>query len=129
MRATSARTRASRAALCMTQRVYALPATGVKNHEDGALGSPRAARRASGRGRAGAGGVAAVAARGIVPEQLSPRRLRQRRPAEDRVDRLREPALRVRIVGGKHQRVLAERVDGLAQRQLTLVELDALKIL
>src|SRR5262245_18872 len=57
-----------------------------------------------------------VAARGIVPEQLAPYRLGKRTPAQDHLDRLREPALRVGEVGGEHERILAERLDGVKQR-------------
>src|SRR5436190_1656621 len=77
----------------------------------------------------GAGAVPAVALRRILPEELLPRRLRDRRPLQHGVDRLREPALRVRVVGGEHQRVLADRLDGVAQGLLALVELDALVVL
>src|SRR5215813_6591646 len=70
-----------------------------------------------------------VAARGIVPEQLAPYRLGKRTPAQDHLDRLREPALRVGEVGGEHERILAERLDGVKQRPFALVDLDALEIL
>src|SRR5499427_7418955 len=71
----------------------------------------------------------AVAARGIVPEQLAPHRLRERAPAQDYLDRLREPALRVGKVGGEHEGILAERLDGVKQRSFALVDLDALEVL
>src|SRR5215471_9721536 len=71
----------------------------------------------------------AVAARGIVPEQLAPHRLGERAPAQDHLDRLREPTLRVGEVGGEHEGVLAERLDGVKQRPFALVDLDALEVL
>src|SRR5712691_1833341 len=73
--------------------------------------------------------VPVVALHGVVPEQLPPRRLRDGGPAQDDVHRLREPALRMRVVGGEHERVFAQRLQGVAERLLTLVELDALEIL
>src|SRR5206468_6924529 len=77
----------------------------------------------------GARGVAAVAPHGVVPEQLASRGVAQRLPAQHDLGRLRKPALGVGIVGGEHQRVLAERLEGVAQRLLALVDLDALKVL
>src|SRR5206468_5595453 len=73
--------------------------------------------------------VAPVAAHRVLPEELAPRALRDRRPLEDRVNRLGKPALRVRIVRREHQGVLADGLDGLAQGQLALVQLDALEVL
>src|SRR5215470_7100399 len=70
-----------------------------------------------------------VAARGIVPEQLAPHRLGEGAPAQDHLDRLREPALRVGEVGGEHESILAERLDGVKQRPFALVDLDALEVL
>src|SRR5574342_472878 len=69
-----------------------------------------------------------IAARRVVPEQLSPGRLGDRRPPEHRVHRLREPALRVRVVGGEHEGILAERLDDVTQGLLALVQLDALEV-
>src|SRR5262245_59799687 len=69
----------------------------------------------------------AIAAGGVVPEELAPGRFRNRGPAQDGVHRLGEPALRVRVVGGEHQRVLADGLDDLAEGQLALVELHALE--
>src|SRR5262245_47844511 len=71
----------------------------------------------------------AITARGVVPEQLAPHRLRERAPRQHGVDRLRKPALGVRVVGGEHQGILAERLDGVPQRRFPIVELDALEIL
>src|SRR5215510_2751630 len=70
-----------------------------------------------------------VAARGIVPEQLAPHRLGETTPAQNYLDRLREPALRVGEVGGEHECIFAERLDGVKQRPLALVDLDALEVL
>src|SRR5713101_10087314 len=70
-----------------------------------------------------------VASRRVVPEQFAPDRLGDRAPAQHRLDGLRKPTFRVWVVRGEHQRIFAERLDGVAQRLLALVELDALEVL
>src|SRR5260370_13068043 len=89
--------------------------------------SPGAKRRR--KGLRSARGERRVASRRVVPEQFVPARLGDRAPAQHRLDGLRKPALRVRVVRGEHQRILAERLDGVAQRLLAFVELDALEVL
>src|SRR5688500_4846082 len=52
--------------------------------------------------------VAPVALHGVVPQQRPALGLRESRPLEEAVDRLREPALRVREVGREHQGAVAD---------------------
>src|SRR5262249_31313623 len=73
--------------------------------------------------------TAPVELHSVVPQELSLGLGRDRRPPEDRLDRLREPTLRVRIVGAEHQRVRAEQLGDAPYGALAFVHLDALKIL
>src|SRR5215475_10692147 len=113
-----------------------------------ALGIPRTARTRSSRtrsarsrveARAGPSGTcrarargrrsaveAAIEPRGIVPEELALLSLRQI-PRHHGLDRLREPALAVRIVRGVHQDVLAEQLDHGPGQLDALGHLDRLK--
>src|SRR5262245_5222037 len=54
--------------------------------------------------------AARVVADRVVPEELAPARLRHL-PSHYDLDRVREMALAVRIVGGVHEHVLANEVD------------------
>src|SRR5712691_7496861 len=78
--------------------------------------SPRGARLP----REGPCPVPAIAVHGIVPEELPARRLGYRSPTQDDLHRLGEPAFRMRVIGREHQRVLAQGLQGVAQRLLAL---------
>src|ERR1700737_3310696 len=61
----------------------------------------------------------------VVPEKLLLRVRSEARPSEDVVDRLRELALRVRVVGGVHQDTVAEKPGHRIEDVLALLALDA----
>src|ERR1700730_15757208 len=61
----------------------------------------------------------------VVPEKLLLRVRSEPRPSEDVVDRLRELALRVRVVGGVHQDTVAENPGHGIEHVLALLALDA----
>src|SRR5262249_21094617 len=69
---------------------------------------------------------AAVETRGVVPEKLALHRLCEI-PRHDGLDRLRKPALAVRIVRRVHQDVFAEELDDGPRQLDTFRHLDRLK--
>src|SRR5262249_10100081 len=71
--------------------------------------------------------TAPVQAGSVVPQELSFGLVGDRAPAEDRLDRLRKPALRVWIVRAEHQRVRAEQLDDAPHGAFALVHLDTLE--
>src|SRR3984893_15292425 len=64
------------------------------------------------------------AAGGVVPEQLPRQLALDARPVEDLVDRVREPALEMRVVGAEHQASVAERLCDHLEHRLVLMRLD-----
>src|SRR3954464_3742481 len=71
--------------------------------------------------------TARVEAHGVVPEELALPLLRHV-PGEHLLHRFREVALAMRIVGGIHQHVLADKVDDRIGELLAFGDLDALKV-
>src|SRR3981081_1305638 len=63
------------------------------------------------------------AARRVVPEQLPRQLALDARPVEDLVDRVREPALEMRVVGAEHQAPVAERLRHHVEHRLLPVRL------
>src|SRR5438105_3711801 len=71
--------------------------------------------------------TARVEAHGVVPEELALAQLGHV-PGEHFLDRLREMALAVRIVGGVHEHVLADEIDDRVGELFALGDLDTLEI-
>src|SRR5579862_7793753 len=65
---------------------------------------------------------------GVAPQQLLPRLSAEALPGQDVVDRLRELALRVRVVGGVHQDAIAEEAGHGAEHVLAFLVLDRTEI-
>src|SRR5262249_20744938 len=75
---------------------------------------------------AGASGLLEEAG-GVVPQQLSRGGAVEALPAKDVVDRIRELAFRMRIVGGVHQQVVTKEPGDIVQHVLAFMVLDAAK--
>src|SRR6266403_4651962 len=64
-------------------------------------------------------------ARRVAPEQLLARVAAEGLPRHDIVDRIRKLAFGVRVIGGVHQRAVAQKRGDHSEHVLTLLTLDA----